>query len=92
MLGGEKNDGDLIWKLVNSCRQKRDEKSVKADKSETHNLTKQSNMHASQRRGGKYAASATATPIPAPKKRNIGYNTPCPMMIGHSFNTFWDRN
>ena len=59
---------------------------------DTCKLTKLSNTNASQRRGGKYADDANATPIIAPKMRDIGDNDPRPVMMGHGFNKFQDSN
>ena len=86
---GRENYGALIWKLGKSRRWKIEEKTVKSEKAVTCKPTKQSNTHASRRRGGKSTAD-TATPIPAPKTPNIGDNAPLPVMIGHGFNKFRD--
>ena len=58
----------------------------------THKPTNRSNTHALWRIGGKYAAAATATTIPAPNTRGKGDNYPCTMMMGHGFNNFRDIN
>ena len=59
---------------------------------ETCNPKKRSNTHASRKRGCKSADAATATHIPAPKTRDIGYNAPFPVMMGHGFNNFRGSN
>ena len=74
-----------------SRRRKREEKTVKAENAATRKPTKRSNTNASRRRGEK-STTDTATPVPAPKTPDIGDNAPRPVMMGHGFNKFRDRN
>ena len=58
----------------------------------TSNPMKRSSTHALWMKGGKYAATATATHIPAPKTRKIGDNDPRPTMVGHGLNKLRHSN